>query len=67
MPVLIAVDFGIDNDHFSHNIFIPVIGETVRNGKGGHIKFELFLLGSHKPYLLLHPVGKNLHGFQIVV
>jgi hypothetical protein len=67
MTVLIAVDFRIDDNDLSHNAVAFIVWDAVVYGKRGHIKFKLFLLGSHKPYLLLHPVGKNLHSFQIVV
>lgn len=55
------------DDNLSHNAAVPVIGDAVVYGKRLHIELKLFLLGSHKPYLFLHTLHENLHGFQIVV
>ena len=67
--VLIFIPFrlGIDNDHFPHDIVVPVIGDTVLYGKNGLVKGELRKLGFGKLQLRLHSVKEYLHGFQIIV
>lgn len=67
MAVFVAVDLGIDDDNFSHDAAAFVVGDAVVYGKRLQIKLELLLLGSHKPYLFLHTLRENLHGFQIVI